>query len=449
MTDRPSIESLRAALAHLDNQSCHGALSDEAYALLSAGISELESLRARPITGIGDGDIRAALAERDALRASEADLQRDHDALTSLHAGTESTLHALRAENKMLRANPRMLVHPDGRAERLESDQEAALRAENARLVAERDGLKEKCADLDAGWKTASELLEIQKTHLTAAESRADALAARVEVLCEALRNLRYNFGGANLMAAEHAADAVLNSTPAADLSAHDAKVREPLEDVLRTLASWLGNGGYNAPSPIDPAQFEAKIRDGVECELKMAKVLALSGARTRAFNFWNNGRHSGYLDLYAAIEDKPNHPVEEGLISAHDERVRREEREAAAKKCAEAYWAMVAPKDHAAMHPTIEFWRDALGLEPLSPAEHEALAAIEPRHPEIVMVDDLAMLVRLLVHSIRKHSPDNETARKAMDYLRRHELQGSPLRTTILSPAPDAAKPNNQQEQP
>lgn len=109
--------------------------------------------------------------------------------------------------------------------------------------------------------------------------------------------------------------------------------------------------------------------------------------------------------------------------LSAHDARVRREEREAAAKKCAEAYWAMVAPKDHAAMHPTIEFWRDALGLEPMSSAEHEALAAIEPRHPEIVMVDDLAMLVRLLVHSIRKHSPDNETARKAMDYLRRHEL--------------------------
>lgn len=135
--------------------------------------------------------------------------------------------------------------------------------------------------------------------------------------------------------------------------------------------------------------------------------------------------------------------------LAAHDARIRREALEAAAKKCAEAYWAMVAPRDHAAMHPTIEFWRDALGLEPLSPAEHEALAAIEPRHPEIVMVDDLAMLVRLLVHSIRKHSPDNETARKAMDYLRRHELQGSPLRTTILSPAPDAAKPNNQQEQP
>lgn len=159
------------------------------------------------------------------------------------------------------------------------------------------------------------------------------------------------------------------------------------------------------------------------------------------------NGRSCGQCTFCLAEDVLNSTPAAD--LAAHDARVRREEREAAAKKCAEAYWAMVAPKDHAAMHPTIEFWRDALGLEPMSSAEHEALAAVEPRHPEIVMVDDLAMLVRLLVHSIRKHSPDNETARKAMDYLRRHELQGSPLRTTILSPAPDAAKPNNQQEQP
>lgn len=126
--------------------------------------------------------------------------------------------------------------------------------------------------------------------------------------------------------------------------------------------------------------------------------------------------------------------------LSARDARIRREALEAAAKKCATAYWEMVAPRDHAAMHPTIEFWREALDLPAMTPAEHEAQALREPRHPEIVLVDDLAMLVRLLVHSLRKHSPDNETARKAVDYLRRHELQGSPLRTTILSPAPDAA---------
>lgn len=43
--------------------------------------------------------------------------------------------------------------------------------------------------------------------------------------------------------------------------------------------------------------------------------------------------------------------------------------------------------------------------------------------------VDELAMLIRMLVHSTRKTNPDNETAKKAMDYLTRHNLQGSPLR--------------------
>jgi hypothetical protein len=45
------------------------------------------------------------------------------------------------------------------------------------------------------------------------------------------------------------------------------------------------------------------------------------------------------------------------------------------------------------------------------------------------IKVDDLAMLVRQLVHSIRKTNPDNETASRAMDYFKRHGLQGSLLR--------------------
>ena len=38
----------------------------------------------------------------------------------------------------------------------------------------------------------------------------------------------------------------------------------EECEDVLRSLASWLGTGGYNA-AEVDPHIFEAKIRHGVE----------------------------------------------------------------------------------------------------------------------------------------------------------------------------------------
>lgn len=39
----------------------------------------------------------------------------------------------------------------------------------------------------------------------------------------------------------------------------------EQAEDILRSLASCLGNGGYNAPDPIDLHEFELKIRDGIE----------------------------------------------------------------------------------------------------------------------------------------------------------------------------------------
>jgi hypothetical protein len=45
--------------------------------------------------------------------------------------------------------------------------------------------------------------------------------------------------------------------------------------------------------------------------------------------------------------------------------------------------------------------------------------------------VDDLAMLVRMLVHSLKRYNPNSGLAARASDYLRRHGLQGSPLRLT------------------
>lgn len=38
----------------------------------------------------------------------------------------------------------------------------------------------------------------------------------------------------------------------------------DALEDTLRRLASYVGNGGYNADE-VDPAIFEEKIRDGID----------------------------------------------------------------------------------------------------------------------------------------------------------------------------------------
>lgn len=44
-------------------------------------------------------------------------------------------------------------------------------------------------------------------------------------------------------------------------------------------------------------------------------------------------------------------------------------------------------------------------------------------------VVDDLAQLVKRLAHSLRKAAPDNELPDKALDYLKREELCGTPLR--------------------
>ena len=43
--------------------------------------------------------------------------------------------------------------------------------------------------------------------------------------------------------------------------------------------------------------------------------------------------------------------------------------------------------------------------------------------------VDDLAALVARLAHSLRQAAPDNDLPEKAVDYLRRKGLQGSPMR--------------------
>lgn len=44
-------------------------------------------------------------------------------------------------------------------------------------------------------------------------------------------------------------------------------------------------------------------------------------------------------------------------------------------------------------------------------------------------VTDDLAALVRRLARSLRKAAPDHDLPSKALDYLARNGLQGSPLR--------------------
>lgn len=46
---------------------------------------------------------------------------------------------------------------------------------------------------------------------------------------------------------------------------------------------------------------------------------------------------------------------------------------------------------------------------------------------------DDLALLIRRLVQSLKKRDPENALAANAIEYLRRHGLQGNPLRASTL----------------
>lgn len=67
-----------------------------------------------------------------------------------------------------------------------------------------------------------------------------------------------------------------------------------------------------------------------------------------------------------------------------------------------------------------------------LAPEDWEAAGLYDFAHAltgGIGVVDDLRTLVARLVRSLRQAAPGNDLADKAVDYLRRHGLAGSPLR--------------------
>jgi hypothetical protein len=54
---------------------------------------------------------------------------------------------------------------------------------------------------------------------------------------------------------------------------------------------------------------------------------------------------------------------------------------------------------------------------------------------PAAPIKEDLAVLVRKLAYSLRKASPEHTLPNQAIEYLRRHDLQGSPLRISPAGP--------------
>ena len=56
---------------------------------------------------------------------------------------------------------------------------------------------------------------------------------------------------------------------------------------------------------------------------------------------------------------------------------------------------------------------------------------------------DDLVALVQRLARELRKAAPDHALPEKALDYLRRKGLRGSPLRTTRAASLADGGIPH------
>lgn len=89
----------------------------------------------------------------------------------------------------------------------------------------------------------------------------------------------------------------------------------------------------------------------------------------------------------------------------------------------------------------------------PLSPSDREYMyllyysmqglvARMRLAEKKAAPVDDLAMLVGQLVQALRKAAPGHALADRAVDYLRRMELQGSPLRADGLGVIASEAPP-------
>ncbi|RMS14519.1 hypothetical protein ALP72_02113 [Pseudomonas coronafaciens pv. coronafaciens] len=71
-------------------------------------------------------------------------------------------------------------------------------------------------------------------------------------------------------------------------------------------------------------------------------------------------------------------------------------------------------------------------GYEAYERVNAELRAECEALRNSSSCVDDLSALVRQLVQHLRKASPDNDLPGKALDYLKRKGLQGSPLRAEV-----------------
>lgn len=227
-----------------------------------------------------------------------------------LQAGERSNLSAALSELAALRESACRWYRADGAFEVLDPEEvirrrkEAAAslescRAENEALRGERDALKRRLREQiefdkgvkDSLYESRAKMLE----RAEAAEARADALAARVEALKQVADEMLYQFSepthpGEECRRSGHVRLSTLNawrgffnSTPSADLEAHDARVkREALEGAWERIESEPEFPGemptevWRQTRDATKEQFEAAMRGLLRAWKAKAKAAIL-----------------------------------------------------------------------------------------------------------------------------------------------------------------------------
>jgi hypothetical protein len=129
------------------------------------------------------------------------------------------------------------------------------------------------------------------------------------------------------------------------------------------------------------------------------------------------------FMDEFGRLSHKRGYTVEQvqSIVAPYAERIRQLERELAERKTA----SIDTPEFRKLLH--------AMGASIGIPYHYNRLIAyIDGRATGTASderVDDLAMLIRLLVRALSGASPDNRLIPRALDYLKRKGLAGSPLR--------------------
>lgn len=79
-----------------------------------------------------------------------------------------------------------------------------------------------------------------------------------------------------------------------------------PAESALRSLASYVGNGGYNAPR-VDAKVFEDKVRSGIETFIRQEKIKAIDEFVERVMKGLGGyaNHYPGYCEIMRSVAEE------------------------------------------------------------------------------------------------------------------------------------------------